>query len=320
MTPVRSGIVFTLIIILFSGVSLILSLAALRGGSDQMPIFQNIIISESIVLLPGLIVATVSGSEVDEIFRFRKLRPLTWLLVVLFMLCIEPLVSAVNALSLLFTDNAAMDIAEQYMEQESSMLYVALVMAVIGPLAEELAFRGIIYAGLRKSGRLLSAIVLQALLFGLMHLNINQMSYAIVLGIAFGMLDEVTNSLWPGIIGHFMINFGSVVAVFLLDRFFPDAFNDISYSKTEILYSFAFYAVLAVLFTSLAVLLLKLIAKNEPGGQFRLHRIFHSKDLKVITGDGNTAIVKRPPVWTVPVIIGVVIAVVEMGLAFIITL
>ncbi len=320
MTPVRSGIVFTLIIILFTGVSLILSLAALRGGSDKIPIFQNIIISESIVLLPGLIVATVCGSEVEEIFRFRKLKPLTWVLVVVFMFCIEPLVSAVNALSLLFSENAAMDIAEQYMDQESSLLYVALVMAVIGPLAEELAFRGIIYAGLRKSGRLLSAIVLQALLFGLMHLNINQMSYAIVLGIAFGILDETTNSLWPGIIGHFMINFGSVVVVYLLDHFFPDTFNDITYSRTEILFSFAFYAVLAILFTALAFLVLKLIAKNEPGGQFRLHRIFHSKDLKVITGDGSTAIVKRPPVWTVPVVIGVVIAVIEMGLTFLMTM
>ncbi|MCR4590991.1 MAG: CPBP family intramembrane metalloprotease [Lachnospiraceae bacterium] len=312
MTPVRSGIVFTLIMLIFLGVSFLVSLVAWRGGSVTLSIFQNILLSESIVLLPGLIVATVCGSEVGEIFRFRKLKVSTWIYVVIFMICIEPLVSAVNALSLLFSENAAADIAKEYINEDSSFFFVAMVMAVIGPLAEELAFRGIIYAGLRKSGRLLSAIVLQALLFGLMHLNLNQMSYAIVLGIAFGIMDEVTNSLWPGIIGHFMINFGGVAGAFLVDKYMPDAYDSV-YSKTDILYTFAFYAILSVLFTTLAVFMLKLIAKNEPGGQFRLHRIFHSKDLKIVTSDGNTAIVKRPPVWTVPVVIGIVIAVVEMG-------
>ncbi len=313
MTPARSGIAFSLIMILFTGVSFLVSLAAWRGGSVTLSLFQNIIISESIVLVPGLIVATVCGSEVEEIFRFRKIKLSTCILTVIFVICLEPLVSAVNALSLLFSENVGVGIAREYLGEDSSMLYVALIMAVIGPLAEELAFRGIIYAGLRKSGRLLSAIVLQALLFGLMHLNINQMSYAIVLGLAFGILDEVTNSLWPGLIGHFMINFGSVTAAFAMKKYLPEAFEAASFSKTEVVYSFSFFAILAVLFTSLSVLVLKLIARNEPGGQFRLHRIFHSKDLKVITADGNTVMVKRPPVWTVPVIIGIAIAVLEIG-------
>ncbi len=313
MTPVRSGIAFTLIMLIFLGVSFLVSISAWNGGSVSLSLFQNIILSESIVLLPGLIIATVCGSEVGEIFRFRKIKFSTCVFVVIFMVCIEPLVSAVNAISLLFSDNAAAGIAKEYINEDSSFAAVALVMAVIGPLAEELSFRGVIYAGLRKSGRLLSAIILQALLFGLMHLNLNQMSYAFVLGVAFGILDEVTGSLWPGMIGHFMINLGGVVGAFLLEKYMPDAY-DSTFSREDILYTFAFYAILAILFTTLAVFMLKLIAKNEPGGQFRLYRIFHAKDLKVITSDGRTAVVKRPPVWTVPMVIGIIIAVAEMGI------
>ncbi len=313
MTPVRSGIVFTLLMLIFLGVSFLVSLSAWNGGSVTLSLFQNIILSESIVLLPGLIVATVCGSEVEEIFRFRRLKFSTCVFIVIFMICIEPLVSAVNALSLLFSDNAAAGIAKEYINEDSSFAAVALIMAVIGPLAEELAFRGIIYAGLRKSGRLFSAIVLQALLFGLMHLNLNQMSYAIVLGIAFGILDEVTGSLWPGLIGHFMINLGGVVGAFMVEKYMPDAYDSV-YSRADILYTFAFFAILSVLFTTLAFFMLKLIAKNEPGGQCRLHRIFHGKDLKIVLSDGNTALVKRPPVWTVPVVIGIVIAIAEMGI------
>ena len=69
MTPVRSGIAFTLIMLIFLGVSFLVSISAWNGGSVSLSLFQNIILSEAIVLLPGLIIATVSGSEVGEIFR-----------------------------------------------------------------------------------------------------------------------------------------------------------------------------------------------------------------------------------------------------------
>lgn len=311
MTPARAGLAFLVIMVLYIGASFLVSLAAWKGGSVTLSFFQSIMLSEGIVLLPGLLIATVCGSEVSEIFRFRKLKISTCLLVVVFIFFIEPLVSVANAVSLLFSENEAMGIANEYMSQDSSFLYIALVMAIIGPVAEEITFRGIIYAGLRRSGRILPAIILQALLFGLMHLNVNQMSYAFVLGVAFGILDEVTNSLWPGIIGHFMINFGSVVASFAMMKYMPEALN-MEASRADILYSLSFFAVLALLFTGIAVIILKLIAKNEPGGRFRLHRIFHARDLKVITRDGAAVIVKRPAVFTIPLIIGMIIAVTEI--------
>ena len=205
----------------------------------------------------------------------------------------------------------AADIAEQYINGDSNFVYVALIMAIIGPLAEELTFRGIIYAGLRKSGRLLGAIILQALLFGLMHLNFNQMSYAFVLGVAFGILNEVTNSLWPGIIGHFMINFGSVAGAFAINKYMPEALAQEA-TQADLLYAFGFFIVLSVLFTGIAVLILIAISKHEPGGRFRLHRIFHANELKAVNSNGDVVSVRRPHVVTVPVVIGIVIALAQM--------
>ena len=311
MTPFRSGITFALIIVLYMGASLLVSLAARRGGSLSLPILQSILFSESIILIPGLIIAALSGAEVEEIFRFKKIRLKTGVLVVLFMFCIEPLTSLVNGISLLFSDNIAMDMAEQYLNDDSSFIYVALVISVIGPLVEELAFRGIIYAGLRKSGRFFAAILIQAFLFGLMHLNLNQMSYCILLGIAFGILDEVTGSLWPGIIGHFTVNFGTVINTYAIMKYMPEAFSQ-EYSKVDILYTLAFFAFLSLIFTWVAVLLLLSIAKSEPGGRFRLHRIFHTTELKAVNTAGETVIVKRPGVITIPLVIGVIIAIAEI--------
>ncbi|MCR5023488.1 MAG: CPBP family intramembrane metalloprotease [Lachnospiraceae bacterium] len=311
MTPARAGIVFTIIIVISIGVSFFVSLLAWRGDSLQLSLFQDLFLSEGIVLVPALLMATVCGAEVGEIFRFKKIKISTCLLTVLFMICMEPLISLVNSISLLFTDNMALKIAEEFITQDTSFISLAVAMAVIGPLAEELAFRGVIYAGLRRSGRLLGAILLQALLFGLMHLNFNQMSYAFVLGVAWGILNEVTGSLWPGLIGHFMINIGGAISGFALVKYFPDAL-EMEYSANDLLVSIAFNAMLAVLFTGFAVLLLIRIAANEPGGKFRLIRIFRGHDLKVITKDGREELIKRPPVFSVPVVFGIILALVEM--------
>ncbi len=311
MTPARSGLVFTIIIVISIGVSFFVSLLAWRGDSLQLSLFQDIALSEGIVLLPAMLMATVCGAEVGEIFRFKKIKISTCMLIILFMICMQPLISLVNAISLLFSDNMAIKIAEDLITQDTSFFSVAVAIAVIGPIAEELAFRGVIYAGLRRSGRLLGAILLQALLFGLMHLNINQMSYAFVLGIAWGILNEVTGSLWPGLIGHFMINIGGAISGFVLVRYFPDAL-EMEYSTNDLLMSIMFDAMLTVLFTGLAILLLLKIAANEPGGKFRLIRIFRGHDLKVITKDGKEELIKRPPVFSVPVVIGIIIAVIEM--------
>ena len=311
MTPFRSGITFALIIVLYTGASLLMSFIAWRGGSLTLTILQNILISESIILIPGLSVAAASGTEVGEIFRFKKIRLKTGFLVVLFMFCIEPLTSLVNGISMMFSDNMAMDMAEQYLKDDNVFITVALVISVIGPFIEELVFRGIIYAGLRKSGRFLAAILIQAFLFGLMHLNLNQMSYGILLGIAFGILDEVTGSLWPGLIGHFMINFGTVVNTYAIMKYMPEAFSQ-DFSKADMIYTLAFFAFLSLIFTGVAVLILLAIAKSEPGGRFRLHRIFHSTELKAVNSAGETVTVKRPGVITIPLVIGVVIAIVEI--------
>ena len=55
---------------------------------------------------------------------------------------------------------------------------LAVFAAIVGPLFEELIFRGILYTGFRRNGSALQSIVLTAVLFGLFHMTLNQMVYA----------------------------------------------------------------------------------------------------------------------------------------------
>ena len=78
-----------------------------------------------------------------------------------------------------------------------------LIIAVLPACVEEFVFRGLIYHSYRKNG-ILGAAVLSGLVFGLMHLNINQLSYAAVMGIIFALLVEATGSMYSSMLAHYI--------------------------------------------------------------------------------------------------------------------
>lgn len=88
------------------------------------------------------------------------------------------------------------------------MLDVLLV-AVLPAICEEFLHRGLVLQGTKHSG-FTKSIIISSVLFGLMHLNISQVSYAIVLGLIMGFASVVAKSIWVPIIMHFTNNFISV--------------------------------------------------------------------------------------------------------------
>lgn len=100
---------------------------------------------------------------------------------------------------------------------ESSLISFALnlfVMAVLPAILEEMVFRGCILRLLRSYGDLY-AVMISALLFGLMHGNLRQIPFAMIVGIVLGWLYVVTNNLWIPILVHFTNNAISVVTEYL---------------------------------------------------------------------------------------------------------
>ncbi|HPR39580.1 MAG TPA: type II CAAX endopeptidase family protein [Oscillospiraceae bacterium] len=88
-------------------------------------------------------------------------------------------------------------------------IYVIL-MTVAPALIEELTFRGIVMQSLRRFGDIF-ALVTSSLLFGIFHMNLMQMPFAFLLGLAMGYFVMRTGSLWVSIGIHFLNNLVSVV-------------------------------------------------------------------------------------------------------------
>ena len=103
----------------------------------------------------------------------------------------------------------------------SSLTMVSLLEYVIlAPLFEELVFRGLLFAILRRKFRFLPSALISAMIFGLAH------GYGVVglvsvcwSGVLWAWIYEKTGSLAPGILAHAMNNFLVCLAVMALLRF-----------------------------------------------------------------------------------------------------
>lgn len=97
------------------------------------------------------------------------------------------------------------------------LMLAFLTTAVIPAFVEEFLFRGLILSNLRPYGTT-TAVVASAVLFGMMHQNIEQLFYTTVAGLVLGYLYVKTESLWPCILMHFVNNFISVLRAVLIER------------------------------------------------------------------------------------------------------
>lgn len=116
-----------------------------------------------------------------------------------------------------------------------SVIRVALMAAV----TEELCFRGTTLQSLRRYGNLF-AVLMSAMVFGIMHGNLVQAPFAFIAGIGLGYICVITNSIWPSMIVHFLNNFISVVAVYMLEK---EGTNE---NAVNLLYSLVLYGLIAV--------------------------------------------------------------------------
>lgn len=82
-----------------------------------------------------------------------------------------------------------------------------LLSCVLPGICEEFLHRGIILFAGKKCGNTRYVLIISSILFGLMHLNINQFFYATILGFLMGYVAIVADSIYPSIIIHFLNNF-----------------------------------------------------------------------------------------------------------------
>ena len=120
-------------------------------------------------------------------------------------------------MALLENAGVAPDLFEQYSKSieplvsNQNIILQILAVGIMAPLIEEIIFRGLIFNNLKKNIPIPAALVIQALLFGIVHLNIIQGSYAFVVGIILGLFVLWSNSLFLPVAVHMGMNLSGIV-------------------------------------------------------------------------------------------------------------
>lgn len=193
----------------FMGTSVGLAMIpAVRGMSDS----AYMLLAQILCFLPPM--AFYFFYTKKNIKQTLRLHPLGWknaLIIFSFGVSIQPVMSLLSYLMSLFFPNPV----EQSIEgiQQSGLLLSMLSVAVIPALLEEFFSRGILLSGYQFLGKWRAALV-SALLFGLLHMNPQQLPYAFVVGFIFCFLVERTNSLYASILPHMVINGTTIVSIF----------------------------------------------------------------------------------------------------------
>lgn len=105
-----------------------------------------------------------------------------------------------------FTSAAAMA-SQVFIENFRLLIIFIILVAILGPFVEEVAFRGMWYSALlRKFNSKLIAIVGSAFVFSLIHLEIERIFLIFITGLILGYLRAKTNSLGAPVVAHMVNN------------------------------------------------------------------------------------------------------------------
>lgn len=156
--------------------------------------------------LYALSVTRRQGGNIFADFGVRRVGIKNWLCILALAVCMIIVTSGVSyvwqiALRLIgYTHSSS---STEYSSLGVLFEQLALV-AVLPAIFEEIAHRGLIYAGYRECEN--RFVIVSALLFSLMHQNIAQTGYTFLSGLVMALAMYYTGSIFPSMFMHFLNN------------------------------------------------------------------------------------------------------------------
>ena len=196
----RTNKFFLGLIVFYIGGALALGLSGLLSRVSQE---MSMILGQLLAIIPACGYCVITKEVPFGSYYRERLPIVTMILLVFLALAVLPVVWFINMLSMLVVPNfVAGALAD--MQTMPLVLNVALI-ALMPAVVEETIFRGIVYRNYAMKNPL-RGMVLSGFLFALLHLNLNQIAYALPLGMLLAFVMELTGSFLAPMIVHFTIN------------------------------------------------------------------------------------------------------------------
>lgn len=237
-------LVFVLTLALIYGGSFVLGLGAaiggaLLGGDAGIEMLYEFMMNNSnlfsclIYLVPGTVFVLwyyfafieKRGIKATIASHTRRITPACFGWLILLGVAVQHVTSlimvAINAL-MPSVMNEYTEMIDSSGISEYSLLWVVATL-ILPPIVEEVIFRGLILQYLGKAGAsFIVANLIQAVLFGIFHMNLVQGIYTALLGFLLGYLAYRYDSIFVPMILHAIFNLFGTVLVDLENMFLPD--------------------------------------------------------------------------------------------------
>lgn len=105
-----------------------------------------------------------------------------------------------------FNAEEAQDVGFNYLISGFDRVIAMIALVIIAPLAEEIIMRGWLYGKLRSKLKVIPAILLVSVLFGLLHGQWNVAISTFALSVVLCGLREITGTIWSGVLLHMLSN------------------------------------------------------------------------------------------------------------------
>ncbi|MBQ8844922.1 MAG: CPBP family intramembrane metalloprotease [Clostridia bacterium] len=270
-TVFRADLIYFVIICIFVGIRIMSAFNLFSiFGSFANYIFSIIVQIGLLFLFPLFLFSKLEKRKVKDTlsyFGFKKIS----LKAILISICIGVLVYILNVyianffhsiIRIFGYNTSSSSLPEKY----PFYLFILNIIftAVLPGICEEVTHRGMLLKANGKLG-MKKAILISGLLFGLLHLNIEQFFYASVIGVFFGYVAYMTNSIYPTIIFHFLNNGIGVFMGYATVKGWKisNFFNFIpSYFSSNIMLAFFFLMIFITLLVLLTIWLTKALIKE----------------------------------------------------------
>lgn len=174
---------------------------------------SSFILSFVIYIFPIIIYFVITKENIRETLHLYPLGFWNIVLVSAFAFAIQPIMSFLSLVFSFYFPN----LVEESMTTLYSIGFLPLltVTAIFPAIFEELFARGILFSGYSALGTK-KAILYSAFLFGIMHMNPQQVPYALCVGIFFAYFVRKTGSILASVIPHFIINATTVILITII--------------------------------------------------------------------------------------------------------
>ncbi len=205
--------------------------------------------------VPVIFYFYITNERISDVIKIKKVSIKNLVLIFFICIFIQPFMSFLALVGMLFSENIVDEIASQLTSYP--FMFSLMAIAVSPAIFEELLMRGVVLKGYEGISLKKMAII-NGLFFGVMHTNIQQFFYAAALGFVFVYFVKLTGSILSSIFAHFVIN-GSQICLSYL-------FKDVAVENTNtgvVPSDFLAVGILAIPFTILAFYLFKKFIKNN---------------------------------------------------------